>query len=177
MINTKIENEEWKPIEGYEGMYEVSNKGKIKSLARDYNNRTLHDRIMKQYVGKTGYFCIRLCKNGKTKLFKVHRLIAEAFIDNPNKLPFINHLDGNKLNNSISNLEWCSPSRNIKHAYLTGLRRTQSVFQLDVEGKVLKMWGSISEASEKTGVDISKICSCCRGGQKTAGGYVWKYAE
>lgn len=166
----------WKPIKGYEGIYEISNLGRIKSLKRN-NNRCLIDKIMKQYIGKQGYLQVRLCKNGKSKLHKVHILIANAFIDNPNNLPIINHIDGNKTNNTISNLEWCSYSHNIKHAYDIGLRKKKPIIQKDLNNVTVKKWNCIAEASEKTGILHSSIWKCCNKKNHTAGGYKWKYIE
>ena len=110
----------WKDIKGYEGLYQISNTGKIKSLERYKDNHSkkqlVKEKIRKQIISKTGYYTCMLTKNGNLKLFKVHRIVAEAFIPNPNNYPIINHIDGNKLNNNVSNLEWCTRSENQKHA-------------------------------------------------------------
>ena len=121
-----MQNECWKPIKDYEGIYEVSNYGRVKSLERVIYNSgtknglyTIHEKIIKQRINKKryGYCELSLHKNGKEKRFKVHRLIAEAFIPNPNKLPEVNHIDGNKENNHASNLEWCTSKENKEHAW------------------------------------------------------------
>ena len=121
--------EEWKPIAGYEGLYEVSNHGRIKSLV-GFNGHTYVKRIKilnpyKQQGNKNYYrSVVKLTNNKKKKDFRVHRLVAEAFIENTENKPNINHKDGNPLNNRAENLEWCTQSENIKHAYDNDLRMT-----------------------------------------------------
>lgn len=173
----KVTCETWKPVQGYEGIYEISNLGRIKSLAREGNNRTLKDRIMKQYIGKQGYKQVRLCKNNHTKLWKVHVLIARAFIENPCDLPIINHKDGNKVNNEIYNLEWSTYSHNNKHAYDSGLRTMHQIEQRNTDGTLVKEWRCISDASRETGINLSQIWSCCNNKRKQAGGYKWQYIQ
>ena len=108
----------WKDIKDYEQLYVVSNTGKIKSLARKNTN----GGILKPSHNKDGYLQVILCKNGKTKCFKCHRLVAEQFIPNLNNKPEVNHIDGNKENNDISNLEWVTTSENVIHAFKKELR-------------------------------------------------------
>ena len=113
----------WKDIEGYEGLYQVSNLGRVKSIYGWCGNRFVkRTKILKLKINNKGYTKVYLYKNKKSKMFFVHRLVAMAFVPNPNNLPQVNHKDGNKLNNSIGNLEWCTCSENIKHAYKTGLK-------------------------------------------------------
>ena len=117
-----MENEEWKEIKGFEGMYEVSNFGRVKSKERidEYisNGEIIYRRrrevILYPKLTKTGYLQVTLFKNGKPKYARMHRLVAEAFLPNPENLPVVNHKDGNKLNNDVSNLEWTSYSENTK---------------------------------------------------------------
>lgn len=116
--------EVWKDVKDYEGLYQVSSLGNVKSLKRFKNNHSfkqlIEEKIMKPSLGK--YKKVNLCKNRKYKTYYVHRLVAETFIDNPNNEPCINHKDGNKYNNNVSNLEFCSMSYNTKHAYDLGLK-------------------------------------------------------
>ena len=99
----------WKPIEGYELNYQVSNFGRIKNTTTDF--------IVRPYINRTGYYAVNLYRYGKVKKYLVHRLVAKEFVYNPENKPHINHLDGNKLNNNYSNLEWCTRSENVQHAY------------------------------------------------------------
>lgn len=113
----------WKDIPGYEGLYQVSNLGRVKRLEYKRENNliktmsTFKEHILKPAKQTSGYMYIVLCKNNKTKGFRVHRLVAEAFISNPYNLPQVNHIDANKSNNNVNNLEWCSRSENMQHAY------------------------------------------------------------
>lgn len=119
----------WKDIKGYEGLYQVSNLGNVKSLAKiihmkKYDKKT-EDKILKLDLNKRGYLYIALCKNAKYKKFRVNRLVAETFIPNPKNLPQVNHIDRNVLNNNVNNLEWCTNIENMKHARLTGFRKKE----------------------------------------------------
>ena len=104
--------EEWKDIKGYEGIYQISNKGRVKSL--NYN-RTGKEKIREGTVDNTGYKIISLSKNGKEKKYSIHRLVAQAFLPNPDNLPVVNHKDENKLNNNVENLEWCTHKYNCNY--------------------------------------------------------------
>ena len=124
--------EVWKPVKGYEELYEVSDMGNVKALRRTVNSgkchRTWEEHFIKFAVDGSGYFRTNLAKDGVNKTVKVHRLVAEAFIPNPLNLPEVNHIDGNKQNNCVENLEWCSHSENLKHAVKTGLKRLDGEF-------------------------------------------------
>lgn len=114
----------WKPIEGYEGLYEVSNRGRVRSLDRyttGNRNRLLKGKVLKNRLNELSYCTVQLCLNGKPKSVRVHRLVAKAFIPNPDNKPFVNHIDGNPINNDVLNLEWCTQKENINHAYENGL--------------------------------------------------------
>ena len=169
----------WKPINNYIGLYEVSNTGKIKSLARRGNWKT---HIMSPRKSKDNYRRITLCKHSQTKTYLIHRLVADAFIPNPNNLPCINHIDGNKTNNNVNNLEWCTKSENMLHAFRTGLIKPEKpwhrkpVLQYTLDGIFVKRYNSILEANN-TNPDIhgTSIIKCLKGTYKTAGGYLWKY--
>ena len=115
----------WLPIKGYEGLYEISNLGRVKSLPKVRGRAVTGEKILKSHV-VNGYEMVMLCRNYKTFNASVHRLVAQAFIPNPKNKPHINHIDGNKANNNIENLEWCTPSENMMHAYRTGLKTPES---------------------------------------------------
>lgn len=182
--------EQWKPIEGYEDLYEISNLGNVKSLPKTRGCCVGGEKILKQNYSKYGYMLVMLCKNGKPQSFAVHRLVAKAFIPNPENKPQVNHIDGNKENNNLTNLEWCTASENTKHAYDNNLKKgawlgkndgehpnSKRVFQYDKEMKLVKGWDSMSEAHRKTGVFVDSISKCCKKIYKTAGGYIWRYAN
>lgn len=133
---------------------------------------------------KDGYLMIILSKNHRRKLKYIHRLVAEAFISNPNNLPEVNHKDGIKNNNIVSNLEWCSRLENIKHIYVNGLKRTgkylynaRSVCQFTLDNELIAQYDTQTEASKRTKIAQSDISRCCRGKRNNAGGYIWKYAN
>lgn len=166
--------EEWRDIKGYEGLYQVSNYGRVKSL--NYNH-TGEERILKPgKVGKTVYYKVILCKDGKTYNKWVHRLVAQAFIPNPDNLPEVNHKDENGLNNRVDNLEWCT--RTYNNNYGTRIQRvSKPVYQYTLDGKLAKIWPSVMEIVRQLGYSQGTISMCCRGKRPTAYGYVWKYIE
>lgn len=164
----------WKDVVGYEGLYKISNLGNIQSLYHNCNNKS-HKSL--KYITTHGYYRINLTKNKKQKKFFVHRLVAQAFIFNPNNYPQVNHIDGNKLNNSVSNLEYCTQSHNIKEAYRLKLMKPRKlkVNQYDLSGNFIKMWNSIKDV--EIFYNNRHISDCCKGKRKTAGGYIWRYAN
>lgn len=154
----------WKDIKGYENLYLVSTNGDIKS---NYSNK-----IIKPRKDKDGYHIINLYKNKVCKTFKVHRLVAEAFLDNPYNYKEINHINEIKNDNRVENLEWCS--RKYNNNYLNKNKTiSKEVYQYDLNGKLINKFKSTLEASRITGVH--NISSCCLGKLKTSGGYIWKY--
>jgi hypothetical protein len=188
----------WKDIEGFDGLYQVSNLGRIKSLLRNVvksngNNYTIRERVLKQCISKKGYYFVNLHKDGKQYMKKIHRLKAIHFIPNPNNLPCLNHKNGNKLDNTTKNLEWCTHGHNNQHAYDTGLKigamtgkfgadnhSSKAVQQLDKNTDiVLNTFGSAHEAKRETGISYQHICEICRGSKrrKTAGGFKWRFAN
>lgn len=160
--------EKWKDIPGYQGLYRISNYGRVLLLEREWITArwlTRHrpKRIAKQSAS-TNYYRVTLTKNGKQKSTDVHRLVAEAFIPNPENKRTVNHKDGNKLNNHISNLEWATYSENAKHAFRTNLRNqdgSKNPYSVTIEifhkAVCLGKWGSIKEAAEKTGISKYKL--------------------
>lgn len=185
------EQEIWKDIPGYEGMYKVSNYGNVKSLSRvvirsDGKKYPHKECIVKHFINKWGYHQVPLSKYigaNRNRKFMVHRLVAMAFVENPNNYPQINHIDGDKNNNSPDNLEWCTNSMNQKHAWRLGLNRytgkmDRKIVQLDLDGNEIKVWDSLHQAER--GIDKVSVChlwSVLNGQRKTCGGYKWKYYE
>lgn len=165
----------WKDIPNYEGLYQASNLGNIKSLER-YNYKGHHnlERILKPTLCKNGYLYVNLCKNKKTKIIQVHKLIAITFLKNSNNYLCINHIDGNKTNNSVYNLEYCTYSHNEKEAYKLGLKKTIPTAQYDTNDNLIQIYKSRVEAEKATGINASSIWAVCKGQRKTAGGYKWK---
>lgn len=166
----------WKPIEGYPD-YEVSNLGRIKSL--NYN-RTGKEKIMKLQSGKNGYQIIHLCKNGIHYNFKIHRLVALAFLPNPNNLPCINHINENKTDNRVENLEWCTHKYNMNFGTILqrkSIKQSKPILQLNNYGELVKKWNGAREVQRKTIFNQGNISRCCKGNSKTAYGYKWGYAD
>ena len=174
--------EHWKPIIGFEGLYEISNLGRVKSLSRYVKSKAnskmkIPERILKTGKNKCGYALVVLMKNNKRHNKLVHRLVAEAFINNPENYAVVNHIDGNKQNNNVSNLEWCSTSYNVKHAYLTGLnKKIKAVIQLDLTGKIIRKYNSVRE-TEQYGYQSSGVSEACNGlkTNHTYRGFIWRF--
>lgn len=180
-----MQNKEiWKDIKGYEGMYQVSNLGRVKSLERYRKNNggsetLMPEKILKQGKLKRGYCRVELCKDAIRKPYLVHRLVAETFIDNPNNLPEINHKDECKENNIVDNLEWCDSKYNNNygtHNQKVSVAKGRKVKAYDFDGKLVMEFHSISEAHRQTGISQQCISFCIAGKYKHAGGYVWKDA-
>ena len=174
-------NEIWKPIKGYEGLYEVSNFGRIRSLdaykkGRNGSVRFCKGRILKPFTDTSGYLQVGLFKNGKRKIHLVNRLVAQAFIDNPDNLPQVNHKDENKQNNVVSNLEWCTHEYNIN--YGTRIERcSKPVLQYTLDGEFIREWASATQAKIEGGFHQGHIAACCRGEQNKHKNCIWKYKE
>ena len=174
----KNENEEvWKDIFGYEGLYQVSDCGIVKSL------KFGKERILKPGTDGNGYLFVYLYKNRKKKMCKVHRLVCQTFLPNPNNLPQVNHKDEDKTNNKVDNLEWCD--RKYNNNYGTRIQRinekntngkcSKPVIQFTKDGKIVKEWKSTRDVERNLGYGHSSISVCCLGKQKTSYGFIWKY--
>lgn len=176
--------ENWKDISGYEGYYQISNLGRIRSLDRYANvggggRRLVKGKIIKPVKCTNGYYEASLSYKGVRKVLLLHRVVAEAFIPNPNNLPEVNHKDENPANNEASNLEWCTSKYNANYGtrnerMMIG-RETKPVIQFDKDGTFIKRWDSMMDACREYGADISSMIRVCKGKQKTCKGFKWKY--
>lgn len=182
----------FKEIKGYEGLYAVSNYGRIKSLPKKVFNHkgfwNREEKIIKPGKDSKGYLRVSICSNGKPHTFKVHRLVAQAFIPNPENKPQVNHIDGNKQNNRVENLEWCTNGENSKHAFRTGLNHanytptnSRKILQINKDtNEIIAKYPSINAALRHFNLPITKranIVECCKGKQITGYGYKWKYED
>lgn len=167
----------WKDIKGYEGIYQVSNKGRVKTMARYINSKSNSKSFRKEKILKPinvlGYQ--KVCLINKFKF--IHRLVAETFIPNPQNLPCVNHKDENKTNNSVENLEWCTHAYN--NSYGTRLERVHSkerkkVFQYTLCNELIKEWSSTMECG-RNGFNQGHVAECCRGERKHHKGYIWSF--
>jgi hypothetical protein len=171
----------WKDIEGYEGLYQISNLGNVRSLnwKKSGERRNLW---LKPH--NKGYLQVELSKCGVKKCFVVHRLVAGAFIPNPDNLPQVNHIDEIKTNNAADNLEWCTRSYNVRYSLNSrksntrnGSKTNMPIQQLTIDGDVVKTWRCSRDIFVETGMSDWSISECCRGKRKTAYGYKWQYAS
>lgn len=166
--------EQWKDIEGYENLYQISNEGRVKSL------KWGKERILKNVKNSWGYLLVGLCKNGERIHKQVHRLVAEAFLENPQNLLEVNHKDEDKTNNHVENLEWCSHLYNMSYgtrAQRSAEKLSKRVVQIDaVTREIVHKWDSVNEC-ERNGYNCGDISKCCLGLRKTHKGYIWKYDE
>jgi hypothetical protein len=173
MVNSPVV---WKVIEDFP-LYEISNEANVRRLG--------NENIRKTPVGKRGYPVLSLRKDGKTHICTLHRLLAKAFIPNPNNLREVNHKDGDKTNCSIENLEWCTSRENNVHARTTGLRKSdgdKAVLQFSKEGILIAEYKSVAEAARQTGISKSAIGNVCANRKnrrgyhfKTCYNFIWKW--
>jgi hypothetical protein len=168
--------EVWKDIKGYEGRYQVSNKGRVKSLPKRRGRGVgymCEENILKPTKHHHGYFIVNLRANGKGTTIEVHRLVAKAFICNPDNKPQINHINGIKTDNRTENLEWCTNGENQLHKYRVIGHKPYGKPVICVETK--QEYSSALVAAKCNGIDSSSIAKCCREKRQMVGGYHWKY--
>ena len=169
-------NELWKPIKNYEGLYEISNLGRLKSLGTFRHK----GKIKSIRQDKDGYLIATLHKQCKQQTVKIHRLVAEAFIPNPNKLPQVNHKDENKQNNCVDNLEWCTQQYNMSYGSFRSKvaeGHKKAIIQLTLDNKFIKRWASAKDASQQLNLHATAITACCKGKSYKTGGFRWKYEK
>lgn len=165
-----VPEEEWRDILGFEGLYQVSSYGNVRTIKRG-------EVEMSQQENRNGYMTVHLRDKGIERRAMVHRLVAEAFIPNPNELRDVNHKNGDKSDNGVENLEWASHSDNMAHSFRELGKNVRHIVQLDLDNNFIERWNSIVEASEATGICRTNIGECCRGNRKHTKGYKWKYEE
>lgn len=180
-----IDGEIWRDIKDYDGLYQISNFIRIKRLTRmvksSYGSMAeKKEKILRQQKSNNGYIGVSLEKNNKSRFCSVHRLVAKTFISNTENKPDVNHIDGNKHNNNISNLEWVTKSENTIHSirvlknnnpFILNESKRKECIQISLDGFLLNIFESQLEAQRQTG--ISNISGCVNGRYKTAGGYIW----
>lgn len=178
----KLETEIWKPIEGFEGWYEVSNMGNVRRMARRIvTGATIKQQLLIQYMSSGGYYRVTLSspEDGKQRKYLVHRLVAKAFVDGYKEGLVVNHKDENKENNVASNLEWCTFKENTNYGTAITrrrIKREKPVYQCSCDGELLAIFDSIKKAAETTGIERRLISHCLVGKSRSAGGYVWAYS-
>ena len=171
--------EEWKDIKDYEGKFQVSSYGNVRNI-NYYGTGII--KIVNQRPNENGYMVVSLSKNKKTKPCKVHRLVAETFLPNPENLPEVNHKDENKTNNRVENLEWKTHRGNCNHGTrnerifekTTNGKCSKKVLQFSKSGEFIREWPSVMECS-RNGYDFRNVSACCNGKRKTAYGFRWEY--
>lgn len=183
--------EEWREIPGYEGCYEVSNFGRVRSLdktvgAKNGSVARKHGKVRKLSVIRKGYLCVRLCDGNKPRNYQVHRLVADAFIPNPDNLPCINHKDNNPQNNYVENLEWCTYEYNNHYgdriAKMSASRMENEegkpVLQYTKDGTLIKRYANCYSVSREWGRNVTAhihACASHKQNRKTAYGYIWRF--
>ena len=160
----------WKYVKNYEGLYEVSSTGKVRNIRNNKNN------LIKTRFDRAGYLRLGLSKDNIKSTHLVHRLVAEAFIPNPDNLPQVNHKDENKQNNCVDNLEWCDANYNANYGTRTA-RQSKSVIQYSLSGEQIRVWNSATEAAKNLKLHQANISNCCYGLQGSSGGFLWKFKE
>lgn len=166
----------WKDVRGYEGTYQVSDKGNVRSLPISTKTKRFSGKELTQMIDCVGYKVVNLSR----KTYKVHRLVAEAFLDNPNGYPQVNHKDENKTNNDANNLEWCTAEYNNNYGTRNkriSLNGGRPIVQFDLKGNEVKRWRSSASAARFYGVARTTITGCCAGRQHTSCGFIWRYAD
>lgn len=182
------EEEIWKDVIGYEGLYQVSNLGRVKSLpkfhctSKNYSSLGYYskEKILKPIIGVQGYLYVNLYKEKRHNFKRIHQLVAQAFISNHENLPFVNHKDENVANNNVDNLEWCTNKYNLNYGTAQERRaktHNKSILQFDLEGNFIKEFESITQASKELNIPRDYISSCCLGRRRKTRGYIFRFKD
>ena len=174
--------EAWKDVEGYEGLYKVSNLGNVMSLRyrRGHFSKTLIPKC-----NSCGRLWVELSRDGVTKPMQIHRLVAIAFLPNPENYPEINHKDENPQNNRVDNLEWCTRQYNVNYYFdrrrndsikRNGKLKESPIIQKTLDGEFVRMWDNSRQIKKELNLSDWSVSECCRGNRKTAYGFTWHYA-
>lgn len=181
----------WKDIAGYEGIYQVSSSGRVKSL---HWRNTDKERVLTTKINKSGYLWVILYKSGVQKCMLIHRLVAMAFLPTKHGCDYVNHKDENTMNNCADNLEWCTPSYNVRYSIKRHPERSRKckqrnrpsgipykhkskVIQYDLNWKIIAEWANIACACNENKWRTSSVLECCNGKRKTAYGFYWRFAN
>lgn len=178
----------WKDIDGYEGLYQISSYGRVRSVEREvvYKNGRKHfykSQIIKPHITAWGYLQVGLHCEDNFKNGRIHRLVAEAFIPNPDNLPQVNHKNEDKTDNRVENLEWCTAKYNTNYGTarqrmiekkINSTSRSKQVKQYTLDGQLVKSWESLHEC-QRNGYNHSHVSRCCRGIYKQYKGFIWRY--
>lgn len=190
MEKYNTQKEVWKDVDETNGFYQVSSFGRVRSVDRVLSNRAKRKgKMLKPAKSSSGYYFVGLSIRGKIKNHFVHRLVAEAYLNNTVEKNEVDHVDGNKLNNAVENLEWVSRKENVIRSWQNGLmenqrlsasmqgrRRAKKVRKIDLNGNLIKVYKSQTEAADDNKIKACMISMCCTGARKSAGGYKWEYA-
>jgi len=175
VVHVTTDSEVWKDVVGYEGLYQISTFGRVKSLKRfDTRGNLLKSRILKNVSRGNGYLSVDLCKNATAKLFDLHRLVAQAYIPNPDSKPQVNHIDEDKTNNNVDNLEWVTIKENANHG--TRNRRIGKNIKVIYQDDTYEFWESAHLFAKNFGISNSGITECLSGRNKTCYGMRFEYA-
>ena len=180
--------EEWRDIAGYEGKYQISSFGRVKSLPRFIKSgksrnrkgyRLKKESILQPNVSHNGYLCVCLSNNNKVSCFRINRLVAQEFMPNPDNLPTVDHINRNKIDNRVENLRWADMKLQINNSDIKSRIKaiSKAVKQYTKDGIFIAEYKSVSEAERQTGIYHSSISEYCNGKRKSAGGYIWQYAN
>lgn len=175
VVHVTTDSEVWKDVVGYEGLYQISTFGRVKSLKRfDTRGNPLKSRILKNVSRGNGYLSVNLCKNATAKLFNLHRLVAQAYIPNPDSKPQVNHIDEDKTNNKIDNLEWVTIKENANHG--TRNRRIGKKIKVIYQDDTYEFWESATIFGRNFGINSSHISDVINNKRKTVNGLIFESA-